>query len=173
MNIVIPLLYCAFFLLSCRRRLFRRGLLGRRFFGCRSGLIGAVVLVRYRRGLGLGARLGFAFLELEADLAVLALDQKRLERPTRALRDKARHQVRLAVVEQLDHLFRQNLLLQDDAAAAEVAGLRLGDAVFAHIGQAHFVDAAGALGAWSEHGLAAEVEDRKSTRLNSSHTVIS
>ena len=55
-------------------------------------------------------------------------------------------------------MFRQDFLLQDDAAAAEIARLRLGHAVFAHIGQAHFVHAGVALGARSHGRLAREID---------------
>ena len=74
------------------------------------------------------------------------------------MRNKTWQQIGLAIVQQLDHLLRQDFLLQDDAAATEIAGLRFGDRFFADIGQAHFIHAAGAFRTWSERGLAGEID---------------
>src|SRR5689334_18846061 len=145
---------CSFFGWS----LFRGGFLGRWLGGwccfCRALLTFGLG----RRFLGGCTRLGLALFELEADLAVFSAHQEGLEWPAGTLRDEAWQQVGLAFVEQLGHLFRQDLLLQDDAAGAEVASLWLGYLVFADIGQAHFVYAAAAFRARAERGLSGEVD---------------
>src|SRR5690606_22677412 len=103
-------------------------LLGRRFLG--GGFLRGRLGGRLGARRGLGRRLGRgpaglagARLELEADLAVRLAHQESLELAMGAAGHEAVEQVGAAVRQQLVHLLARDLLLQDDLARPEIAGL--------------------------------------------------
>ena len=81
-----------------------------------------------------------------------AISATREERRERAplLADELMQQIGLAVFQQLCHLFRFDVALQDDLAGAEVAGAWLRGGFFAQVGHAVGVNIAAAFGARAE-----------------------
>src|SRR5690606_14957561 len=109
---------------------------------------------RFRRGVGrglcgalraLGAGLGRSWLELEADLAIGAAHQIGLELAPGPHGDEAGKEVGPAFGEQLAHLLRRDLLLQDDLPRREVAAALRADRTLADVLQAVLEHARAAL----------------------------
>jgi hypothetical protein len=88
-----------------------------------------------------GLRALGAGFELEAYLAAGVSYQKGPKAPPGLIGDESWKQIGTPPSEQLDHLFRRDLLLQNDLSRAEVAGFCAANGVFADVGQPLQIDA--------------------------------